>query len=314
MAEITNIIEDLRLNQHRDSTKRTYYTVWRLFNRFFIRLVKKPQPWGDRLTLFVGYLIQKKKQSTTIKSYISAIKAVLKMHKIRIREDEYLLASLTRACKLKNDRLRIRLPIQKGMLCILLKQIDKHFLETMNQPYLADMYKALISTMYFGLFRISEMTSGTHPVLAHDVFVGENKDKFLLILRSSKTHDKSMPLQMVKISSSPTNNSQHDQKDDRPRLPCPYDLLDIYSKRRGCFCSMSEPFFIFADGSPVKPQHLSSCLKMMIRQAGFDASLFGSHSLRIGRTCDLFKLGLSVETIKKIGHWRSNAILRYLKT
>ena len=65
--------------------------------------------------------------------------------------------------------------------------------------------------------------------------------------------------------------------------------------------------------TPVTPRHMNSCLKLMIKKCGFDKNLYGTHSLRAGRTCDLYKLGLSVETIKKIGRWRSNAVFRYLK-
>ena len=49
------------------------------------------------------------------------------------------------------------------------------------------------------------------------------------------------------------------------------------------------------------------------QEVWFDDTLYGTHSLRSGRTCDLYKLGLSVETIKKIGRWKSNAVFRYLK-
>ena len=75
----------------------------------------------------------------------------------------------------------------------------------------------------------------------------------------------------------------------------------------------NEQFFVFADKSPISPSQLRSCLKLMIRKAGFDPRLYGTHSLRTGRTCDLLKLGLSVETIKKLGRWKLNEVFRYLK-
>ena len=56
-----------------------------------------------------------------VQSYISAMKAVLKMNDIDVSEDQYLLASMTRASKLKNDKIRTRLPIQKGMLTVILR-------------------------------------------------------------------------------------------------------------------------------------------------------------------------------------------------
>ena len=78
-TEIANIIERLRHQQYRDSTRKNYYAVWKVFSDFFVKLDFRPHLWEDRLTLFVGYLIDNKRQSSTVKSYVSAIKAVLRM-------------------------------------------------------------------------------------------------------------------------------------------------------------------------------------------------------------------------------------------
>ena len=141
--EISKIVDQLRHEQHRNSTQKNYYTVWKLFNKFFIRLDRKPKRWEDGLNLFVGYLVDSKNQSSTVRSYISAIKAVLRTNKIKIQEDQYLLSAMTKACKLKNDRVKARLPIQKAMLSVIIKMIRKHFYKS-NQPYLAALYKALL--------------------------------------------------------------------------------------------------------------------------------------------------------------------------
>ena len=60
----------------------------------------------------------------------------------------------------------------------------------------------MISTAYFGLFRISKIakTPSGHAALVNDVQIASNKNKFLFILRSSKTHGVGSKLQIVKIS------------------------------------------------------------------------------------------------------------------
>ena len=118
--EIENIVDRLRNQRHRGCTQRNYYAIWKLFNKFFIRLDRKPPTLGERLTLFVAYLIENKKQSGTVKSYVSAIRAVLQINNIKFQEDEFLLTSLTKACKLNNDTVKTHLPIRKGLLHILL--------------------------------------------------------------------------------------------------------------------------------------------------------------------------------------------------
>ena len=156
--------------------------------------------------------MQTKKQSSTVKSYISAIKAVLKSNNIRMHENQYLLTAMTRACHLKNDRIKTRMTIQKGMLSVLLRTTNSHFME-INQPFLAILYQALFSTAYFGLFRVSELVTGEHPVLAKDVHIGQNKKKMLFVLHSSKTHTRNVPPQIVKISSS----SNRSDKSSKPK-------------------------------------------------------------------------------------------------
>ena len=110
-AAITAIMEKLKSDNVRDSTKRNYYSVWHTFNEFFVRLDVKPNNWEDRIALFVTYLVHKQYRSQTVQSYISAIRGVLKLEQIKVKEDKFLLSALTRACKLKNDRIKARLPI-----------------------------------------------------------------------------------------------------------------------------------------------------------------------------------------------------------
>ena len=184
--EMKGIIERLRMEKHRSTTKQMYYTVWKLFSKFNLCLDVKPTSWEDRIVLFIGYLVDCNKQSSTVKSYLSAIRAVLKDDGIKLDEDLFLVSSLTQPCKYRKDRIRTRLPLQKGMLIMLLCETENYYNER-NQPYLKDLYRAIFSTMYFGLLQISEVAC-QHAVLARDVNIGYNKKKMLFILRSSKTH------------------------------------------------------------------------------------------------------------------------------
>ena len=293
-----------------------YYSVWRSFNTIFLRLDRKPTSWADRLTLFVAYLIQNNRQSSTVKSYISAIKAVLQDDKYELHENQYLLSSLTRACKLKNDRVCTRLPIHKGMLTLLLLEVEKVYFHHHNQPYLSLLYKTLLITAYFGLFQVGELTwtQSNHAVKAKDVQIGHNKDKFLFILRTSKTHNEGTRPQLIKISRSDVKRKSSEKwKPSKLRMPCPYKLLRKYSDSRPPYRSSSDQFFVFTDGSPVPATNLRCCLKFMLKSANFNNTFYSMHSLRSGRAGDMLKLDLSVETIKKLGRWRSNAVFKYLK-
>ena len=97
------IVESLMQRQHRDSTSKTYLSVWRQFNKFVIDLDRKPDLWEDRATLFIGYLIDRGMQSTTVKSYVSAIKKTLVMDGYDWNDKLVLVRSLAQSCKIVND-------------------------------------------------------------------------------------------------------------------------------------------------------------------------------------------------------------------
>ena len=187
------------------------------------------------------------KKSQTVKSYISAIKTVLLDINVKIDEDRYLLNSLTRACKIHNDHLIQHLLIQKGMVRMLLRATDSYF-RGKNQPYLILLYRTLFATMYFGLFRIGELTTGSHPVLVSDVYIGENKTKFLFLLRTLKMHNKGTKPQRVKITSAPIRCKYNVKKnEDSWSQLCPFLLLQSYMCIRPKYLNRSESFFVFRD-------------------------------------------------------------------
>ena len=96
--------------------KQTYMHIWRQFNAFVISLDKKPHVWEDRVSLYVGYLIDKGLQSATIKTYVSAIKRILTDDGYKWNSTHVLLTALTKACRIINDRVYTRLAIQCGLL------------------------------------------------------------------------------------------------------------------------------------------------------------------------------------------------------
>ena len=307
-SSVCVIIDKLKMQRHRDSTKAQYYTVWKLFNTFLMKLDVKPFVWEDRLNLFVGHLINEYKQSSTVKSYISAIKSTLMENDIEICENKFLLNSLTRACRIHHDRVQTRLPIRKDLLLIIIKRLQDLF---QNQPFLETLYKAMISTTYFGLFRIGELTQSPHVVLTNNVHIGKNKNKILFILRSSKTHNKGDKSQLIKISSCQLNKRKISESDSPI---CPFKLIKDYIEIR---CSRTKAkstsqFFTFADNTPVKPHQLRKVVKQTLSMSCIDASFYEVHGIRSGRALDLMQMGISVETIKKLGRWKSNAIYTYL--
>ena len=303
------LIDNLKGKQHRESTRKNYYSIWKLFNNFFLRLDVKPLNWENRLSLFVGYLIDNGKQSSTIKSYVSTIRAVLKIEGIKINEDVYLLNALTRACKLKNDRIRVRHPLQRSMLNVLLSALNSIF---KDQPYLRILYQTLFVITHTGLFRIGEVTESSHVVKAKDVWIASNKKKLKFTLWSSKTHGLWEKPQVIKIKAADIDANLKKIGKNK-KVWCLFGLMRKYLSVRNEALSQEEQFFVFSDNSPVTPEHFREVLDSCLIFAGYDPAVFTVHSMRSGKALDLLELGVSVETIKKLGRWKLNAVFTYLQ-
>ena len=167
----------------------------------------------------MGHLIHHRRKSTTIKCYVSAIKAILREAGHNLNEDTALLGALTRATRLHHDVIQYRLPIRKQLLSMLIVSIERFYGDNL-QPYLTKLYGAMLASGYFGLLRIGEMTFSDHTIKAKDVHIGHNKNKILFILHSSKTHGKYAHPQTVKISEiQDGSKTQDDSKKPQSKNP-----------------------------------------------------------------------------------------------
>ena len=268
-----------------------------------------PTTWEDRVALYCGHLVfDCNVQSATLKSYVSAIKDVLVNDGYPWKQDKMLMSMLISSCQIKNDRVRNRFPISDSLLDLLIFEIIKEYRE--NQPYLEIMYKNVFLWLYYGLFRVGEVTSGSHPIKAKDIHLSNNKDKLLILLYSSKTHGKESKPQAVKIESLNHGNKKNKKS---KRTFCPFKAGREYMAIRGNYSHDNEPYFIFSDGSPLKPYQVRSLLRKILINLSLDPHNYSTHSFRIGRATDLMKRGKDLESIKRSGRWRSNAVYSYLK-
>ena len=304
---IQHILERLQYRQTKDSTTKTYLSVWGQLNKFVISLdCRQHLSWEQKTALFGAYLVDSGVQSSTLKSYFSAIKFILKQDEYDWDDNSALLNSLVRGCKIENDKVKIRLPIQKGLLELLLFELERVYGNDNPQPYLECMYKAMFCLAYYGMFRVGELTLGPHTAKACNVH-GGNKNKILVVLYTSKTHGEETGPQKIKISAL-TNSSVRTKY-----FFCPFKAVIRYMNTRGNYTADDEQFFVFADKSPVRPYHFRNTLRTLLDRLDLDSALYDVHSFRSGCTCDLWKFGYSIEKIKALGRWKSNAVYKYLK-
>ena len=310
VSYLNTVTEKLKANQNRSSTAKNYHAIWRIFNKFLIKLEGdiKHLCWEERTILFGSHMVDSGAQSQTIASYFSAIKHILKCDGYAWDSSKAQLSVITRSCRILNDSLKIRLPIRIKLLELILFEVERHFRKH-NQWYLETMYKTAFLLAYYGMMRVGELTMSPHTAKAKDVSVGSNKDKIMITLFSSKTHGRESKPQHIKITS--VENLKNSKND---RFFCPFKIARQYFALRGNYLHDNEVFLIFRDRQPVKPSHFRSTLKLMIKKLNLDPDLYNTHSLRAGRSNDMKNFGYSLTEIRKAGRWRvPGAVSRYLE-
>ena len=200
-------------------------------------------------------------------------------------------------------------PIKKGLLELMLFEVERIYLVEQSQPYLIDMYTAFFCLSYYGMMRVGELSDSQHSLKAGDVHVNDNQDGLLVVLYISKTHGEESKPQKIRISAveDPTEAARHH------RFFCPVKAVLQFMITRGNFVHDDEPFFRLSDGSPLKGDQVRVFIRTILQRLGLDGALYDVHSFRIGRTKDLWKYGYSIEEIKAMGRWKSNAVHRYLR-
>ena len=82
---------------------------------------------------------------------------------------------------------------------------------------------------------------------------------------------------------------------------------------RGSFKDDEEQLFIYKDREPLRQEAIRNILYKCLNQLGINQNLYSFHSLHIGRSSDLCKAGVPVEEVRRLGHWKSNAVYRYIR-
>ena len=220
---------------------------------------------------------------------------------VEIREDKFLLNSLTRACKIHNDHIELKFPIHKRMMMSLVRKVGAFF-RKQNQEYLACLYQAFFITAYYGLFRVGELTEneGGHAIAARDVHIATNKNKILFILRSSKMHNKGDFSQTVTISGVTGSDC------------CPFKILGKYLSMRPTRKNNLEQFFVFRSRMPVMAAHFRSTLKKVMKLAGYKKRrhILRSHSVPEGQETS----SKQVYQWKLLRNWGGGSQMRFTPT
>ena len=131
---------------------------------------------------------------------------------------------------------------------MIIDKIENRYL-SFGQEYLSCLYKAVTLMGYYGMLRIGELTSGTHPVLAVNIYVDRDRCELQLVLYTSKTHTKANLPEIITI----TPSIELDPRQRFSNRYYPYQVIVEFCNMRKGYRRPSDPSLFSEMGHWLNP-------------------------------------------------------------
>ncbi|XP_053145691.1 uncharacterized protein LOC128342435 [Hemicordylus capensis] len=282
------------------STRAAYTRQCRTFQDFRtqVGLCQDWPPPAEQLMQFLVYLKGKSLSTGAMAGYLAALAFQSKSQGMADTTGDFrvrrMLEGWTREHPVAVDSRRPLLPTA-------IRGAVVHYSGICRSSYEASLFRAATLVLFFGAFRAGELLprSQHSPVFKVVQFgdVSLGRDVAQLRLRFSKTDQRGRG-QLVSLH----------MADDA--LLCPVRALGSYMALRG---SSPGCLFVHEGGLPLSQYQFWTVAQQALGAAGVDTAQLSLHSFRIGAASTASRLGLSGETIQRIGRWRSATYKRYVR-
>jgi len=246
--------------------------------------------------MFMTYCFEKAYSPTSIASYISGLSFFHKINGWYSIADVFVVRKLLQGCRRLRPVVDKRAPITVSMLrqiCTIMPTITYTYYETV-------LFKALFTVAFFGLFRVGELvdtTSGNAPIMVDSTQINLAKTHVSLVLKVTKNNQYGHPM-CIKLPC------------ESEKLICPVNNLGIFLAMRP---RSNGNLFIHENMQSVTRCQFSSVLNKVLSQLGFNCKVYKTHSFRIGRATQLASMGFPDEVIMRLGRWKSDAFMSYIR-
>ena len=198
--------------------------------------------------------------------------------------DSFLIRNMLEGYKRLYSRKDGRAPITRDIL----KKICNALPAVCKTTYECQLFTAVYSLAYFGLFRVSELVFTVNelsdcPLRIDDIKCDEHSRALRVSLRKSKTSKRPITLRIP-------SDSQLD-------ICCVVAIKKYLAIRP----RVTGLLFIHKTLAPLTRNQFSAILAKSVRTLQLPESNFKSHSFRIGRATDLSVMGVPDSDIQKMG-------------
>ena len=284
------------------STSRTYRQVWKLLKKLCQEIhspnLGTPPIPPSLVFLFLTSQVARGIAGKSLSTYCSAISYVHKLQGLPDSTTSVAIKKLLIGARKQNPSSDIRLPITTSIL----KQLVVVLPSLLKSNYDILLYTALFLVCFHGCFRIGELLpksqSQASLVLQFDClkFLG-SKTKIQGISFTIKHSKNQEPGMLTKVT-------LHCRD-----FLCPVKAMQKYLVARGTTLG---PIFCWTGGVPLIRSHFDNTLRLAVQVCNLKGKYVG-HSFRIGAATEAAAQGQSDAQIRKLGRWRSNAFLSYIR-
>ncbi|VDI07911.1 Hypothetical predicted protein [Mytilus galloprovincialis] len=245
------------------------------------------------LILFIAHLKNKELAASSISTYISAIGFTHKINSWPDPTDSFIIDKVLKSVH-KGKNQDMRLPITSTIL----NQLIDALKQTISNKYDQLLFKAMFTLAYHALLRIGEMTVNNknyNHVISLSQAVILHKKVVINFMDFKHSNGKQFHLEIAK------------NKNDNI---CAVTALTNYLTLR---TNTTGPLFLNSSGEAVSRQLFQHALNGALNFCGLSIAYYKPHSFRIGFATDASAKGLSTETIRTLGRWKSDAFKLYIR-
>lgn len=284
------------MNSLAPSTWANYNAAWSLWTVFLTSLGFPSSCISETLVLrFLDFLMQRNYSYSHIVKILAGISFFFKSRGFPPCSSFFLVKQSLKGYRKHSYRSDTRVPVTFSLLRRLMAASAFVCYSTAE----ALLFKVSFSLLFFGAFRISELLPRSSSSLGglwfSDVSMGP--DFIKIFLRFSKTDQLGRGRWIVipRSFGSPV---------------CAFFWLSAYLPSR----PLGSPQLLLHDsGSPLTQRQFSAVLKKCLLYLNLPHLRVTSHSFRIGAATEAAKLGFSESDIKKLGGWKSDCYLSYIR-
>ena len=248
----------------------------------------------NHVCLFILHLANNSLSHSTIRTYLSAISFVHKLHNADDPTSAFMVAKTLQGIKnLHGPSTNQRLPITKDILHDFLHSLPY---AVPNRIELIT-WNAIFLFTFHACLRAGEVTLSRNPMNVIRISqLKLNDDHFTIQFQQYKHSKGRMPL--VTVTKQPHGT------------PCPVSSLRAYINTRGY---TSGQLFLNPDKSPITIQQFSNTLRNTVAISNLPTARYTTHSFRLGKATQMAMDGQPDQVIRSAGRWRSTAYTTYLR-